>query len=50
MSTLRAVENNLSFAQCGNGGYSFMVDARGQFLEMSHLDEAQALALRLNVR
>ncbi|MDQ3813756.1 MAG: apolipoprotein N-acyltransferase, partial [Armatimonadota bacterium] len=32
MATVRAVENGVAVAQVANGGYSFVVDARGRFM------------------
>jgi apolipoprotein N-acyltransferase len=49
MSALRAVENNVPVAQCGNGGYSFVVDARGRFAQISEVDTAAVLLAKLAV-
>jgi apolipoprotein N-acyltransferase len=50
MSTLRAVENDVPVAQCGNGGYSFVVDARGRFMALSTSGEVQVLAAQMELR
>jgi apolipoprotein N-acyltransferase len=34
MATLRAVENDVPVVQVANGGYSFVVDRRGRFLQL----------------
>jgi apolipoprotein N-acyltransferase len=50
MSTLRAVENDISVAQSANGGYVFAIDARGRFIKLSPPNKAGVLAAELRLR